>query len=406
MQILHISHSDEAGGAAIAARRLVEAQRAQGLDARMLVIERKGKRDFVSQAGSAVRVRLARIAAKRIAHIGARTDKDGMRSLGVIPSGIGAVIRGRSPDIVHWHWVGAESVSLSEMASSGIPCVWTCHDQWAFCGAEHYAPDRRFETGYTDAGIFDIDALTFRRKQAAWRGWNPTLIAPSEWMAKEALGSALMGDRAITTIPNTVDTMVFMPSDTRKTRTELGLPADCKIALFGADNGTSDPRKGFDLLMAALECMPGPSREDITLATFGGGTRATGKLADFDHIELGRFDADGAIAKLYSSADVFVAPSRQDNLPNTMVEAQACGLRSVAFDIGGMGDIIASSEMGALVKPFDVDAFGAAILSSVMKGYDRETVHQAAAKRFGAEPVVDQFKTVYDRLIAERDAST
>ncbi|WP_114521944.1 glycosyltransferase [Altererythrobacter sp. ZODW24] len=406
VSILHISHSDEAGGAAIAARRMVEAQRAQGLDARMLVIERKGQRDFVEQAGNPGRVRLARMAAKRIARLGARKDKDGMRSLGFIASGLGAAIRDRSPDVVHWHWVGVESVSLAEMASTGIPCAWTCHDQWAFCGAEHYAPDRRFETGYAGAGSFDIDAMTFRRKHAAWTGWRPTLIAPSEWMAKEAHSSALFGDAPIVTIPNTVSTAIFVPSDKQEARVGLGLPADRKIVLFGADSGTVDPRKGFDLLMAALKTMPEPSREQIALATFGGSVRASGKMAGFDHIELGRFNSDEDVAQLYSAADVFVAPSRQDNLPNTMVEAQTCGLRSVAFDIGGMGDIIASPELGELVQPFDVGAFGAAILSAATTEYDRGAVHRRAAERFGAETVVRQCTAVYDRLIAERSAAS
>ncbi len=406
MHILHISYSDEAGGAAIAARRMVEAQRAQGLDARMLVIQRKGQRDFVEQAGNAGRVRLARIAGKRIARFGARKDKDGMRSLGFVPSELGAAIRARSPDIVHWHWVGAESVSLAEMASTGIPCVWTCHDQWAFCGAEHYAPDRRFETGYANAGSFDIDAITFRRKQAAWAGWWPTLIAPSEWMAREAGSSALFGDAPIATIPNTLDMATFMPSDKHDACSVLDLPTNRKIVLFGADSGTVDPRKGFDLLMVALKTMPEESRDRIVLATFGGSNRASGKMAGFDRIELGRFNSDERLAQLYAAADVFVAPSRQDNLPNTMVEAQACGLRSVAFNIGGMSDIIASPELGELVKPFNVDAFGTAILSATATKYDRNVMHQIAAKRFGAKPVVRQCKAVYDRLIAERSTAS
>lgn len=407
MSILHICQSDMSGGAAIAARRLVIAERAAGLDARMLVMDQRGNDEFTERAGGAVmalRVRAVRMAAKRIASMAARSDRSGMRSVAMLPTGFGRAIRQRNPDIVHWHWVGAEVISLAEMASVGAPSVWTCHDQWAFCGAEHYAPDRRFVDGYRDSLTADLDALTFRRKQRAWADWHPTLICPSEWMAQEARASALMGDasagsEAILTIPNTLDTAVFAPQLQADARNRFSLPKDAQIVLFGADNGLTDPRKGFDLLTAALEMIPTKKKADMVLVTFGGAQPANGAMAGFRHIEIGRLSAAEELAMLYSAADVFVAPSRQDNLPNTLVEAQACGLPCVGFEIGGMGDIVAKGAHGTLVPPFEIASLAAAIQQVAAMPRDQAGIHRDAVTRFGWESVVAQHRMLYEDLL-------
>ncbi len=368
----------------------------------MLVLSKRGDDDFVEQAGNAqmlARVRLARMAARRVASVFARGDRDGMRTLALISSGLGRAIALRRADLIHWHWVGAEIISLSEMALPRIPAVWTCHDQWAFCGAEHYASDRRFMDGYQSKRLFDVDAMTFRRKQREWAGWHPTLICPSEWMAQTARASVLMGGEDIVSIPNTIDARIFAPQPRALAHKKFGLPQDDRIVLFGADSGVADPRKGFDLLMAALGRVAPEKRSGMLLATFGGEARTEDMMAGFRHIELGHLSASADLAALYSAADVFVAPSRQDNLPNTLVEAQMCGLPSVAFAIGGMGDMIARPEHGALVSPFDVDALAIAVQHVSAMPRDCTAIHRDAVTRFGAKTVVEQHAALYARLL-------
>lgn len=402
MRILHISQSDTVGGAAIAALRLVLAQRAAGLDARMLVVAKSGSCDFVGEAGNAgfrARAHLARMLAWRIARLGATIDPEGMRSLGLIPSGLKRAIVANDPHILHWHWIGKEAVSLGEMASINIPAAWTCHDQWAFCGAEHYASDGRFMDGYQSSRLLDVDAIIFRRKRRAWADWHPTLICPSEWMAQQARSSALMGGEEIVTIPNTIDTATFAVRSQIAARQRFGLPLEARIVLFGTDSGVADPRKGFDMLASALERIPVGRKSEILLATFGGSAPGESEMAGFRHVEFGRQSEPEDLATLYSAANVFVAPSRVDNLPNTMVEAQACGLPCVAFAIGGMSDIISRPAHGVVVPPFDIAGLAAAIQDVALRNADRDTIQRDAETRFGSKSVVAMHNSLYRRLL-------
>lgn len=400
--ILHVCHSDQGGGAAIAAHRLVRAQRDRGIDARMLVLHKLGDDLYVQQvSGFAVRsrVRAARFVAKRIGAMLSVSDPQAMRTLAAIPTGIGRQIIRRAPDIVHWHWVGGEMLSLSEMASTGIPSVWTCHDEWAFCGAEHYPPDRRFAAGY-GSSLCDADAVTFRRKHAAWHGWSPVLICPSHWMAREAAESALMSGAETAVIANTLDVDVFRPMERAEARRCLGLPSDRHIILFGAFLGTTDPRKGFDLMAAALEELPERWRPKVALATFGDGG-GVDELAGFPVVPLGRINDERKLAAVYSAADMLVAPSRQDNLPNTVVEAQACGTPCVGFAVGGMGDIVERPYHGRLVAPFDVQALAGAMQEVLDDGasFDRARMRSDAVSRFGPDVIVTRHQQLYGQVM-------
>ena len=365
-------------------------------------MKKVGGDDFVKEAGQAsmrARVRLARTVTKYAARTLARNDPKAMRSVGLVPTGLGRAIISCAPDLVHWHWVGGEIVSLAEMASISVPSVWTCHDQWAFCGTEHYAADQRFVTGYRTGGLFDVDAFNFRRKKRAWADWHPTLICPSEWMAQQARASALMGRENIVTIPNTIDATVFTARPPDAARHHFGLPQDAMIILFGAENGGADPRKGFDMLAAALNKIPMSRKSQLLLATFGGQARTEGEMAGFRHIELGRQSTPENLATLYSAADVFVVPSRADNLPNTMIEAQACGLQCVAFAIGGMSDIISRPDHGLVVSPFDIAELADAIQDVVSRTPDRAAIQRDAETRFGSKVVAEKHRALYQDLL-------
>jgi glycosyltransferase involved in cell wall biosynthesis len=403
-KVLHVSFSDRRGGAAIAAERLVRAQRAAGMAAEMLVLRKFGEGDFVRPAdglGIALRVRVASAIARRAGDALCRISPGATRSIALVPTGIGAQVNRIAPDIVHWHWVGGEMISLAEMARVKAPGVWTLHDQWAFCGAEHYASDERFAEGYATSRPFDVDAWTFRRKQAAWRDWRPHLVCPSNWMARELRKSLLMGRLPSAVIPNTLDTNCFVPNDRQSARAEFALPARGKVVMFGADGGTRDPRKGFDLLVSALEHVAQAEREKIVLVTFGGRAPAESQLCGMRHIEVGQLREAGSLARLYSAADVFIAPSRQDNLPNTLLEAQACGTPCVAFRIGGMEDIVSEQHHGRLIAPFNVEEMAKAIVEAPA-GTDinaRLPIRVDAVKRFGQHRIAQLHRELYSRLL-------
>lgn len=409
MKVLHVSFSDSKGGAAIAAHRLLTAQRAAGLDAKMLVVHKlTGNLAVEAPLGWTAkrRIRITRFMAKRLGRMGAAEAPQVMRSLGLWSSGMGRAIAREMADLVHLHWIGSEMMSLSEVAKLPMPIVWTGHDMWPFCGAEHYSAGRRFADGYQAAARIDIDAIVFRRKMKLWRGWRPTLICPSNWLASEAAASPLMRRMPRVVIPNTLDMGVFKPGDKDEARRRFGLPADGRMVLFGAAAGTADPLKGFDLLKQAIGCLTPAASSKLFLATFGSSRSGRSQIDGLAAYEIGKIGNPDRLAALYSAADVFVAPSRMDNLPNTLLEAQACGLPCVAFDIGGMRDVIATPDHGVLVPPFDVKALAHEIVSVANNTRDvrRNTIRADAVKRFGSEKIVTQHVRLYQCLLGQAES--
>jgi glycosyltransferase involved in cell wall biosynthesis len=271
------------------------------------------------------------------------------------------------------------------------PVVWTLHDMWAFSGAEHFSDDGRHRTGYAD-GPVDIDRRTWQRKARLWRDFRPHFVAPSQWMAGELATSALFGETPCTVIPNTLDPAVFAPGSGEGARAALGLPAG-PLILFGAIGGAADPRKGGDLLVEALHRLAGLGHRPA-LAVFGG-PAPPGLPAPA--IELGPIRDPARLALAYRAADVFVAPSRMDNFPSTVIEAQACGRPAVAFDIGGMPDAV--GDPARLAPAFDTAALAAIMAGLLDAPPDAAAIRAATLARVAPDVVAARHIALYAALL-------
>lgn len=391
MIILHVNASDINGGAARAAYRihssLVEHGESSGLQSQLRVISQLSDDPTViggpptgqGAIGRRLRPRLATQARR-----GFRTGNPTMHSIAWPASGLGKELQGlhrqAQVDLLHLHWLGDATLSIEEIGRLPMPLVWTLHDQWAFCGAEHYtsppqpgesaSSDSRFSLGYTstsrpshEAG-HDLNRRTWLRKRRAWRR-QIHIVCPSTWLADCARQSSLMGGWPITVIPNPLDLATWAPLDQRQARALLRLPQERPLVLFGALGGTADPRKGADLLLAALQRLraqvSGTPLEQLELVVFGQARPAEPADLGFPIHYSGRLHDDLSLRLLYAAADVFVIPSRQDNLPNTGLEAHACGTPVVAFRTGGLVDIVDDLTTGALAEPFDSASLAASI---------------------------------------------
>jgi glycosyltransferase involved in cell wall biosynthesis len=181
-----------------------------------------------------------------------------------------------------------------------------------------------------------------------------TVVTPSRWLAGCAGTSSLFRDQRIETIPNPLDLERFKPVDKRTARELLALPQDKKLLLFGGIIGTRVRNKGFHLLVSALrEVAERGWRDYAELMVFGSSEPAVAPDLTLKTRYLGHLDDDARIALLYAAADVFISPSLQENLPNTVMEAMACGTPCVAFNQGGVPDLIDHEINGYLAQPYE-----------------------------------------------------
>lgn len=409
MRITLVNTSDINGGAARAAYRIHHALRAAGVDSTMLV-DNASVGDWTVQGPASKGERLIRSIRKELGQLPSTLLKTGnpiIHSAAVLPAGRVGALNASDADVIHLHWVQAEMLSIADIGRLRKPVVWTLHDMWAFCGAEHYTEEFRWHEGYRadnrpiyESG-FDLNRWAWARKRKHWQ--RPMhIVTPSHWLAQCVGESALMRDWPVSVIPNSIDTDRWQPLEQPLARELLGLPKDVPLLLFGAMGGGQDPRKGFDLLQAALQYLRGEIPE-LQLIVFGQLPPKTPLDLGFPVHYTGHLHDDLSLRALYSAADALMLPSRQDNLPNTGVESLACGTPVVAFDTCGLPDIVHHHQTGYLAKPFDAEDFASGIIWVLKQGRRlglRAQARQLAETRFSPTVVSAQYLRMYETALS------
>lgn len=363
MKILHINHSDISGGAAKAAYRLHRGLLMAGLDSRYLVVHKKCDDYTIIGPQSKFKKALMQIypILDNLFLRFYRSRKRVTFSSALFPTNTHKVISRIEPDIVHLHWIAGGSVSIKEIAKTKKPIVWTLHDMWAFTGGCHYSEGcERYTKGCGKCPILgsekqnDLSYRVWKRKKRFWRNLNLTVVTPSYWLGKCAKESSLFHNVRVEVIPNGLETDIYKPIDKNITRDILSLPKDKKLILFGALSATSDKRKGFRELSLALRMLYDNGLRNIEVIILGSSRPQDAPDFGFKSYYIGHLCDDISLSVLYSAVDVVVVPSMQDNLPNAVMESLACGIPVVAFDVGGIHDMVDHQKNGYLAKSYSV----------------------------------------------------
>lgn len=407
MRVIHLNQSDIVGGAARAAYRIHHCLRETGVDSRMWVDQARagdwtveGPRNKLEKAISLLRPQVVKPLVNTL-----KTANPILHSPATLSSSWVKRINASDADVVHLHWVQGEMLSIAEIGRLQKPIVWTLHDMWAFCGAEHYTTDTRWQDGYHrhnrpayESG-FDLNRWTWQRKRQHWQ--RPFhIVSPSQWLANCVRQSALMENWPVQVIPNPIDAEAWRPIEVSLARQILQLSPEVPLLLFGAVGGGRDLRKGFDLLQAAL----GHLRSTIPLELVVFGQREPEHPPDlgFPIHYVGHLHDDLSLRLLYSAVDAMVIPSRQDNLPNTGLEAQVCGTPVVAFNIGGLPDIVEHQRTGYLAQAFDTQELAHGIqwvLAQRETGSLGKQARAWAVERFSSPVVAAQYQAAYQQAI-------
>lgn len=411
MKVLTVSHSDSLGGAARAAYRLHSALRHAGVDSRMLVnhsttgdwtvfTPRTTLHKIVARVGPHMAQQLCRFQ---------KTSNPILHSPAFIPSRWVREINGSDADIVHLHWIAAETLSIEDLGRITKPVVWTIHDMWPFCGAEHFtASDERWRAGYhrsnrpiTESG-WDMNRWVWRRKANAWR--TPFRVVPvSTWLARCASESALMRGWPITAVPNTFDTNVWKPIDKPTARALLGIEEGAPIVAFGAW-GIEQSHKGWDLLQAALVQLK-TRNTDIRPLIFGQLAPEVPADTAYPIRFTGHLSDDMSLRIVYSAADVMVVPSRIEAFGQTASEALGCGTPVVAFDATGLQDIVEHKVNGYMARPFETADLAEGI-AWVIEDETRAaqlgvSARSTAVARFSYPVIAGKYAEIYETVLAK-----
>ena len=364
MNVLHISFSDLRGGAARAAFRLHQGLRRAGVDSRMLVREKISDDPCVETAlprhdpAQASRERRMSAIQRRLIDAGRTPLSDTCFTLPYLGLSLLDLPPVRRADVLHLHWT---AYFLNPLAAAELgrrkPVVWTLHDCHPMAGGCHYpAGCREFLNECKTCPQLKTASKTLPRavfadKAEAWSGFAPLVIAPSRWLADLASASPLLSRARVEHVPNGVDTDLFRLGARPALKERLGLERGAFLVLHGADQG-GEKRKGFAHLLRALESLQGTG---AVLGLFGDMPE---QETPIPALPLGFVRDETRLSEIYGAADVFALPSLEDNLPNTMLEAMACGTPVAAYATGGIPEAVRDRETGRLAPAGDAPALG------------------------------------------------
>jgi glycosyltransferase involved in cell wall biosynthesis len=403
MNVLHINQSDISGGAAIAAHRLHQGLLNQGINSRLLVGKVQTQSDLIAAIPRRPRLehqlsRFTRAAGLNYLHILGAFD---------IPKHNFY----QDADILNFH--NLHSGHFNYLAIPALtkhkPAVITLHDMWSFTGHCAYSYDcDRWKTGcgqcpYPDrypAIRRDNTHLEWRLKKWIYQHTNVTIVTLSTWLTDQAKQS-ILNQFPIHKIANGIDTDIYQPLDTKHCRAKLGIPDNKKVLMFAAHRLTNYT-KGGDLLLKALQSLPQSLKSEIILLTIGTG-EAHFEAFGIQSLNLGYVSDDQLKAISYSAADLFVFPTRADNLPLVLQESMACGTPMVSFKIGGVPDLVRPGIRGYLAEPEDFKDFSSGIVQ-LLEDNDQlqqmgQRCRQVALREYSLHLQITKYIDLYNQIL-------
>lgn len=412
MKILIVNTSSTVGGAAIAANRLCDALKSTMPNQEVTFLSAS---DF-----SSFSYKLKKAFERLVIFIHNRFSRRNLFAVSIADTGfdITRTKAFREADVVHLHWFNQGMLSLCDLqkiASSGKPIIWTIHDMWSFTGVCHYTDGCQNFTNqcahcpqmaHTMLLQPDICKSVFRKKARIYQNANITFVGCSQWIADCARQSSLLKGKTIVNIPNTIDTRLFAPMNQQECRKKFGLPQDKKLILFTSQKVT-DPRKGVRFLYEAIQLLlrQNPELKDhIALIILGGKSEKAGRnlpagpaSAQFikdNSYHLPYTSSEQEMAQIYNSADLFLIPSLQDNLPNTIMEALSCGVPCVGFHAGGIPEMIDHKQNGYVARFSDSQDLKDGIVWTLTHN-PAQAARQKVLKTYSPEVVAEKYIQTY-----------
>lgn len=415
IKVAFLCHSDNLGGASVVTRRLVQALREDGVDARMIVFNKLSDDPAVTAVpgGRFMRGTQFMLERARIAFANG-FSRQNLFKVSIASNGLSVadMPEVREADVIVLSWINQGLLSFKEIrriAALGKPMVWVMHDMWNLTGICHHAYEckaYKYECGncqfLTGGKAADLSRRILHRKKALYADVPFTFVAVSNWLAGCCRQSTLMADQDIRVIYNAfpVDSFPVKPS------MKLALiPPGKRLIMMGAAR-LDDPIKGLPIAIDALNYIFDNKPQVVrdAMAVFFGEVRnpkVFGQLR-FPYIELGRINDGLRLRNLYASAKVVLSTSLYETLPGTLIEGQASGCLPVTFGRGGQTDIVEHLKTGYIAAYKDHVDVARGIVWALEQTPDRDALHESVRERFSSKIVARSYIDLFNELLGRR----
>ena len=416
MRVLIVNTSERIGGAAIAAGRLMDALKNNGIKAKMLVREKQT--DRLSVTGLKMNAwRVWQFIWERILIWKEnRFRKHNLFAVDIANTGtdITAIPEFQEADIIHLHWINQGMLSLNDIRKilqSGKPVVWTMHDMWPCTGICHHARecDKYHQECHHCPYIYkggskkDLSNQVFKKKKELYQLAPITFITCSQWLKGRAGQSALLNGHTIVDIPNPINTSLFKPQNTVAARNRMGLPTDKKLILFGSVKVT-DKRKGIDYFIESCKLLAEKHpelKEELGVVVYGKNSEQLKPLIPFQVFPLDFISSDKDLVNVYNAVDLYVTPSLEENLPTTIMEAMACGVPCVGFNVGGIPEMIDHLHNGYVAEYKSAEDLANGVIWTLNES-EYHTLSEEACRKavsnYSESTVAKKYIDVYNKI--------
>lgn len=416
MRVLLVNTSEHTGGASIAAKRLMKALNSNGVEAEMLVRDRLSTHPRIHALPKSPLLKLKFVLERAEIFLTNRLSRQNLFAIDHAAHGsdITQLPQFQRADIIHLHWVNQAMLSLNnirKIIQSGKPVVWTLHDMWPCTGICHQADTcEGWLKGCGHCPLLkgdsagDLSHRTYLRKQRLFKEGPVTLVACSNWLADIAHRSPILEGQQVVSIPNPIDTSYFHPQDKQAARRRLGLPLDKHILLFVAYKAT-DKNKGIDYLIEAIRLISQRNpklAEQLCVVPVGHEAESLRHRFACEACPHDYVTRQETMLDLYNSADLLMMPTLMDNLPNTIVEAMACGVPCVGSNVGGLPQMITPGTDGYLARLRDADDFSQGIEQLLLhKDYAQlaAAARHKAVTTYSEEAVARKYIEIYEQVM-------
>ena len=420
MRVLLINTSERIGGAAVSCGRLMEALKENGIKVKMLVRDKQTEEITVVPLPQSWKL-LWRFLWERIRIWQTNGfTRQNLFKVDIANAGndITSLPEFQQADIIHLHWINQGMLSLKNIErilASGKPVVWTMHDMWPCTGICHHA--RECEGYLNDCGNCpyllkpskrDLSYKVYQQKKKILQGHHISYVGCSQWMVNQANKSSLLKGQHIVSIPNPINTSLYRPTDKREARERCGLPQDMKLILFGSVKIT-DKRKGILYFIDSCKLLAEEHpelKEKLGVVVLGNRSDQLANMLPFQVFPQEFLMDDHKIADIYNSVDLYATPSLEENLPNTIMEAMACGVPCVGFNVGGIPEMIDHLHNGYVAEYKSVEDFTNGI-GWVLEASDYQRMSEEAARKvashYSSRVIAQRYIHEYNKLLNDHD---